>query len=734
MNQILENACNGKSASQGGLNVPEFKEELIRLLPTKTSEIKTAPRSKLHEICHEELLVAIPKKILKTSPLVEKIIIPKKILKTNPLVEKTIIPKKIPNKNPLVEKKKLSGPFETKEYKNEVMEYPVPEVYKVLNTPNKFITKTDMEHKSTIPLWRSPKYCEKYYNEEVPCIELSKNKKKSVVYYDASFFDDSVTYDTDETIVCNLLNKFKPDKQWLLNSRTQYWDKLPYAVKEALSNYTGDGYSSLNELTRLGMMITPKSRTALFEHYGRLMANVLTLDDFNIKIDDKIKSLYERDISRFLQMMNIKLKQDALERAYQYLVSTVNDALINALPLTNDIYVFRGISDIKHINANTIKSTSINPHTAMNFLQNGINSGIFMIFIPKGTPCIKPPSIRPEEEEIIFPLELQVLDIKCTDPESYEYYNCIKEDDKYAALLEDTKNPTRLCHGRGEIIKNYKPEKITKNRKQSSNSTLTVLTINVESYITCQLNKNCDQLISIIADTETDIICTQEDFKITHMKIPGYILVSSCVAEKRDGDFMSNNIYIRDDLVPSSHIDDITITAKCSVPRCASIITIKGVQIANLHACGGRYDDPHYKELTATKANQIEDLIKVIKFIPDLIVGDFNSEANMEYALKSLEKYPLYNNISRIDKEAFIKYFTSHYQALSKYGYKTAYDHIGPTSQFGFTVDWMYYQPSILTPIPSSVKIIPMMDNKDNVLIPNMSDHNGVLATFEINH
>jgi hypothetical protein len=119
MNSILESACNGKSFSQGGLNVPELKKELTKLLPEKASAIQKANRAGLHEICQKHLLAkpqqGLPQNQQQGSIKKKKIISIKK-------------------------KKSIIGPFETKKYISEFVNYPAPELYKSLK-PSKYIYK-----------------------------------------------------------------------------------------------------------------------------------------------------------------------------------------------------------------------------------------------------------------------------------------------------------------------------------------------------------------------------------------------------------------------------------------------------------------------------------------------------------------------------------------------------------------------------------------------------------------
>jgi hypothetical protein len=51
----LERACQGKSASQGGLNAEEFRKALVVAFPHRAQEIKGAGRAALNSICMSEL-------------------------------------------------------------------------------------------------------------------------------------------------------------------------------------------------------------------------------------------------------------------------------------------------------------------------------------------------------------------------------------------------------------------------------------------------------------------------------------------------------------------------------------------------------------------------------------------------------------------------------------------------------------------------------------------------------
>ena len=82
------------------------------------------------------------------------------------------------------------------------------------------------------------------------------------------------------------------------------------------------------------------------------------------------------------------------------------------------------------------------------------------------------------------------------------------------------------------------------------------------------------------------------------------------------------------------------------MPRCAIVLTIDGLVIVNLHMCGGRYDDPMFQDEKETKKEQILAVIQAIGRNSDLIIGDFNSEADPQLAINSLAEYGLYKSLS----------------------------------------------------------------------------------------
>ena len=73
------NACKGKTKETGGLNLPEFRQELSDRYPAYASQIKTMTRPELNELCRQLTSSAphpISSNTLNVSPRVQNVIVP----------------------------------------------------------------------------------------------------------------------------------------------------------------------------------------------------------------------------------------------------------------------------------------------------------------------------------------------------------------------------------------------------------------------------------------------------------------------------------------------------------------------------------------------------------------------------------------------------------------------------------------------------------------------------------
>ena len=195
-------------------------------------------------------------------------------------------------------------------------------------------------------------------------------------------------------------------------------------------------------------------------------------------------------------------------------------------------------------------------------------------------------------------------------------------------------------------------------KKQKKQIHVRIMTFNVQGYITADTTSKQQEIVQIIEESGADVVALQEDYVPRPFDFgPSYQVVSTCKAQKFRHGHLQNSIVMRLNFrnrKKSTNVIDITST--CPVVRCASIVRLpcSGLILANVHLCGGRYDDPSWRKLRDVKTKQIQAL--VLKAKPDLLVGDFNGERTPFEAEKTLKKYPLYKAQRNGAKKAFLRY------------------------------------------------------------------------------
>ena len=249
---------------------------------------------------------------------------------------------------------------------------------------------------------------------------------------------------------------------------------------------------------------------------------------------------------------------------------------------------------------------------------------------------------------------------------------------------------------------------------------LRIMTFNVQAYRSARKTDAKCLMPTILQ--RADIVALQEDLPVPKAPYPStHAVVASCRAEKTPAGHLMNKILVAKRFRPTVEAlaVKVNVTAGCTVPRCATCIRVDGrIVIANVHLCGGRFDDPHYKRLQNTKALALQNLLDAVH--PDIIVGDFNGEQSTDAATKTLQNYPLFRNLKPTEKVEFLQYFQSAHRLLEQSGYEPAFIEAGlqPTNKFGGVSDWVYIRRSLKATV-RSVTVI-------NALA--CSDHNAVLV------
>ena len=262
---------------------------------------------------------------------------------------------------------------------------------------------------------------------------------------------------------------------------------------------------------------------------------------------------------------------------------------------------------------------------------------------------------------------------------------------------------------------------------------LTLMTFNVQFYTT---SRSTALISKFINDRRPDVVCIQENINshdwnetsfvalnLNH----SYLFAAECQAEKVNRFHLSNTKHIH--RKHSKHVQTlapVNLRIGNETPRCAAVLRLYDTKIANVHLCGGRFDDKKYRQLQHNKGLQLQRLISTHD--PDIIIGDFNSENSDAVAMKQLDRYSFYHSLTADDRTEFFRYFMSgaHY-LRDRTAYVPAYNEsvVGVTSVYGGTPDWIY--------VKNYSRLTGRIDNDDTVTM-NLSDHRAVTVEYLFHH
>jgi endonuclease/exonuclease/phosphatase family metal-dependent hydrolase len=238
----------------------------------------------------------------------------------------------------------------------------------------------------------------------------------------------------------------------------------------------------------------------------------------------------------------------------------------------------------------------------------------------------------------------------------------------------------------------------------------------------------CKAVGELILEHLPDVVCLQEDV-IPRPHSLGldrfYTEVVHCLAERvqfEDGPSnLANTIFVRKSReLTVTDSGTLSLENGGSTERCMSYITVNGITIANIHLQGGRFADTDYAKLLSTKARQVIQIIQ--ETVPDVIVGDFNS-GKREESKTSLQRHPVYKELSTQEKTKFLDYFSGVHETLDSIGYTSTYEEkdVGTTSIFGGVPDWVYLR-------DGRVSVHGRPQVLSDVLTNQLSDHAGVIV------
>jgi hypothetical protein len=165
-------------------------------------------------------------------------------------------------------------------------------------------------------------------------------------------------------------------------------------------------------------------------------------------------------------------------------------------------------------------------------------------------------------------------------------------------------------------------------------------------------------------------------------------------------------------------------TNLCKTKRISQLATFTRdkltVTIANMHLCGGRYDDKNHKKDSVENMATIKGEA-VLAMVPDasIIVGDFNSLPN-PFGVMNKSYLTYIRKIGWSDQQ-ILAWNETPYDILKQSGFvRVKYNK--PTSFFGGMPDSMWCKQYLK---PDRINEIDM-----GMLTKKSSDHNGIIATF----
>jgi exonuclease III len=203
-----------------------------------------------------------------------------------------------------------------------------------------------------------------------------------------------------------------------------------------------------------------------------------------------------------------------------------------------------------------------------------------------------------------------------------------------------------------------------------------------------------------------DIICLQEDIE-DEDPTPTEKKKTWTITKAETGeDTLCNSIY--SSLKMKKH-DAMSLAKNCPVGRSAVMVELSnGIKIVNLHLCGGRFDDSNFQSLQNEKEQELTRILQKWKNI-DIILGDFNGSTKVPTS------HPIYSKLdTQTAKKQFHKYYSGGHRFLKSKGY-VAVKIEEPTSVYGTTPDYIYYNPTRLGIWKK--QILPFLDITDHKAI-----------------
>ena len=168
-------------------------------------------------------------------------------------------------------------------------------------------------------------------------------------------------------------------------------------------------------------------------------------------------------------------------------------------------------------------------------------------------------------------------------------------------------------------------------------------------------------------------------------------------------------------------------TNSCDTQRVATVQVFKHtsgktVTIANVHLCGGRFDEGFHclSTMDQMKDAKVEVMSDILSRSPDIVLGDFNSDY-LAYQTKSPDRLAFLQGVG-CSAEKAQQWHDAPYELLVSKGFSRVPLN-DPTSRFGTLPDGIWFSNGRVQMEASSVL---------DALSTGASDHNGLMSTLRI--
>jgi len=404
-----------------------------------------------------------------------------------------------------------------------------------------------------------------------------------------------------------------------------------------------------------------------------------------------------------------KQNEDLVERLSLMLEAMFDNGITNKEPLI----LYRGIREThwdRKKGESWIEGGFLSTSTSAleNFRTN--SCCLIVVHVPAGTPMLhlESVSIQREDEFLLVPgLQIHINGVYPID-----------DQDAFSIVVDCSvvANGSLTWLDWKQKLHKLNVDLVLPQQVSQKQSDFSLLTINVQTY----LEASQKEIATKINTLHADIVCTQEDVLHDEMhSLNGLKLIAGCMTGEDtnyDGK-MTNSIYARE---RPKKIERLDISDNCPVGRCAVIVTLSnGIKLANVHLCGGRFDDRQFRRLRNVKEEQLQSLVELHD--PDMIVGDFNGEPSVG---PSLRTHPVYMGLNDEDRALYETYHTSGHSYLLSKGYADVLSSLMtfvPTSRFGGQPDHIYFKSK-----SSGIRLT----KTEIVSFQGLTDHQGILARF----